>query len=29
MEIPRIISEWRTLFEPHRYGGYVNGHTLL
>lgn len=29
MEIPRITSEWRTLFEPHRYGEYVNDHTLL
>lgn len=28
MKLPYIASEWRTLFTPHKYGNYINDHTL-
>ena len=29
MKKPVIISEWKTLFKPFRYGRYINDHTLF
>ena len=29
MLIPKIISEWKILFEPKKFGDYVNDHTLV
>lgn len=29
MKIPKISSNWKTLFKPRKYGNYVNDHTLI
>jgi hypothetical protein len=29
INVPKIVSGWKPLFKPEKYGSYVNGHTII